>query len=105
MEVAVVLANTSPSIALGGGLEELAKKLKEILPNLRRAAEGLRRVEEKYCRPLLLVEPAELGSYFKSMGNTRLERRSQRDHAFLAEIGAVSRWSCLGLWRWLASRS
>ena len=67
MEVAVVLANTSPSIVLGGGLEKLAKRLEEILPDLRRAAEELRRVEEKYCRPLLLVEPTELDSYFKSM--------------------------------------
>ncbi len=67
MEVAVVLANTSPSIALGEKLERLAERVRALLPDLGRAVGELRRVEEKYCKPLLLVEPPRLSSYFRSM--------------------------------------
>jgi len=67
MEVAVVLVNTSPSIALGEKLERLAERVKALLPDLGRAVGELSRVEEKYCKPLLLVEPPRLSSYFRSM--------------------------------------
>lgn len=61
----VVLINTSPSIALGGRLGELAEELRELLPDLDFAVERLNAVEERFCKPLLLEKPEELEERFK----------------------------------------
>ncbi|MCS7365304.1 MAG: hypothetical protein NDF54_07710 [archaeon GB-1867-035] len=55
---------TSPNIALGRRIEFLANELETLFPKFSEMVEKLEEVEDKFCRPLLLLRPEELEKEF-----------------------------------------